>query len=85
MTDRPYTEETVALVAARLADERGTLPEFLARYVLDELVEAGLLVTPRVQRDTELHARAYVWRPLGQEPMVLNPVEVDVVLPLEAP
>lgn len=86
MTDRPYTEETLRLVADALGTTvfAQTLEDD-ARAVLDALSGAGLLVTPRIQRDTELHARAYIWRPLGREPVVLNPVEVDVVLPLEAP
>ncbi len=85
MTDRPYTDATVALVAARLTDERGVLPEFAARRVLDDLAEAGLLVTPRIEHDARWLGRAYIWRRPGAEPVVLNPIEVDVVLPLEAP
>lgn len=85
MTDRPYTAATLQLVAQCLSDARGIDPEWQARSVLDELVTAGLLVTPRIQRDTEWLGRAYIWRRPGAEPVVLNPVEVDVVLPLETP
>lgn len=85
MADRPYTDATLLLVTEALAScKYSDSFEEDARRVLDELVEAGLLVTPRIQQDTELHARAYIWRPLGRDPVVLNPAEVDVVLPLEA-
>lgn len=86
MTDRPYTDATLLLVTEALASRKYSDSfEEDARHVLDELVEAGLLVTPRIERDTRMLGRAYIWRPLGREPVVLNPVEVDVVLPLEAP
>lgn len=85
MTDRPYTDATIALIAARLADERGVHPEFQARAVLDELVTAGLLVTPRIQRDTEWLGRAYIYTDRWGKQHVLDPREVTVVLPQEAP
>lgn len=86
MADRPYTDATLLLVTEALASRKYSDSfEEDARHVLDELVAAGLLVTPRIQRDTEWHARAYIWRRPGAEPVILNPVEVDVVLPLEAP
>lgn len=84
MTDRPYTDATLQLVTEALYSRKYSDSfEDDARHVLDELVTAGLLVTPRIQRDTEWHARAYIWRPLNGEPVVLNPVEVDVVLPVD--
>lgn len=84
MADLPYTEETHALVERVISEAFGgynPTDHLAARRVLDALSEAGLLVTPRIQQDVYLHARAYIWRPPGAEPMVLNPVEVDVVLP----
>ena len=82
-TDRLYTDATLLLVTQRLSDARGLYPDEQARVVLDELVAAGLLVTPRIERDTRMLGRAYIWRPLGREPVVLNPAEVDVVLPVD--
>lgn len=86
MGDRPYTDEAVEVVTEALGTTvfAQTLEDD-AHAVLTALAAAGLLVTPRIQRDTEWLGRAYIWRPLGGEPVVLNPVEVDVVLPLEAP
>ena len=89
MPDRPYTDATARDLEAELDRLLGRYVQVdtanLASDLLDYLAEAGLLVTPRIERDTRMLGRAYIWRPLGREPVVLNPVEVDVVLPLEAP
>lgn len=85
MTDHPYTEATLQLVTDALASRKYS-DSFVedARHVLDELVEAGLLITPRVERDTEWLGRAYIYTTPDGEQHVLDPRNVTVVLPREA-
>ena len=88
MPDRPYTDATARDLEAELDRLLGRYVQVdtanLASDLLDYLADAGLLVTPRIEQDTRMLGRAYIWRRPGAEPVVLNPVEVDVVLPLEA-
>lgn len=87
MTDRPYTDATLRDFEAEVDRLLGPYVQVdtanLAEDLLDFLASAGLLVTPRIERDTRMLGRAYIWRPLGREPVVLNPTEVDVVLPVD--
>lgn len=86
MADRPYTDATLQLVTEALAScKYSDSFEDDARHVLDELVTAGLLVTPRIQRDTEWLGRAYIYTDRWGKQHVLDPREVTVVLPQEAP
>lgn len=83
---RPYTPDTLDLVEGAISKANGGRDDdqVVARYVLDALAVAGLLVTPRIERDARMLGCAYIWRRPGFEPVVLDPAEVDVVLPLEA-
>jgi hypothetical protein len=83
--DKPYTDATLQLVTEALAAcKYSDSFEEDARHVLDELVEAGLLITPRIERDTEWLGRAYLYTSADGKQHVLDPRDVTVVLPQAA-
>lgn len=50
---RPHSEDTVALVAQVLRDNRGCFDEMIAARVLDALAERGLLLPEGTEQRTE--------------------------------
>jgi hypothetical protein len=83
VTEKPYTDATLQLVTEALASRKYSDSfEEDACHVLDELVEAGLLITPRIEGDTHWLGRAYLYTSADGKQHLLDPRDVTVALPL---